>query len=91
MYPRTLCEWEEERRSIDSLDSVSHWPNFHHGELSVRLYMCQYIYTEAWDWSKEAHGVGWRYCVELVRFYNELAAVVTGYKKGETKRISKNA
>ena len=53
--------------------------------------MCQYIYTEAWDWSKEAHGVGWRYCVELVRFYNELAAVVTGYKKGETKRISKNA
>ena len=53
--------------------------------------MFQYIYTEAWDWSKEVHTVGWRYCVKLVRLYNELAAVVTGYKKGETKRISKNA
>ena len=91
MYPRTLCEWEEERRSIDSLDSVPCWPTFPHGELPLRLYMFQYIYTEACDWSKEVHTVGWRYCVKLVRLYNELAAVVTGYKKGETKRISKNA
>ena len=40
---------------------------------------------------EKRHAVGRRDCVKLVRLYNVLAAVVTGYKTGETKRISKHA